>query len=95
MSPCASLSLRVHTRGDNLSVAYISGLCHHSFSPVNGACIPLAGRQEYLKWAFQVALVGKNLPVDECTGTDSDCRVPAELGQESQASSCVEEWNSA
>ena len=27
--------------------------------------------------------------------SDSDCRVPAELGQESQASSCVEEWNSA
>ena len=46
MSPCASLSLRVHTHGDNLSVPYISGLCHHSFSPVNGAYIPLAvGRQ--------------------------------------------------
>ena len=27
--------------------------------------------------------------------SDSDCRVPAELGQETQASSCVEEWNSA
>ena len=27
--------------------------------------------------------------------SDSDRRVPAELGQESQASSCVEEWNSA
>ena len=27
--------------------------------------------------------------------SDSDCRVPADLGQESQASSCVEEWNSA
>ena len=26
---------------------------------------------------------------------DSDCRVPAELGQESQASSCVEEFNSS
>ena len=26
--------------------------------------------------------------------SDSDRRVPAELGQESQASSCVEEWNS-
>ena len=24
--------------------------------------------------------------------SDSDCRVPAELGQESQASSCVEAW---
>ena len=27
--------------------------------------------------------------------SDSDRRVPAEFGQESQASSCVEEWNSA
>ena len=27
--------------------------------------------------------------------SDSDRRVPAELGQESQASSCKEEWNSA
>ena len=27
--------------------------------------------------------------------SDSDHRVPAELGQESQASSCKEEWNSA
>ena len=27
--------------------------------------------------------------------SDSDRRVPAGLGQESQASSCVEEWNSA
>ena len=26
--------------------------------------------------------------------SDSDRRVPAELGQENQASSCVEEWNS-
>ena len=26
--------------------------------------------------------------------SDLDRRVPAELGQESQASSCVEEWNS-
>ena len=26
--------------------------------------------------------------------SDSDCTVPAVLGQESQASSCVEEWNS-
>ena len=28
-------------------------------------------------------------------GSDSDRRVPAEMGQESQASSCVEEWNAA
>ena len=34
-------------------------------------------------------------PGFECAGSDSDRRVPAELGQESQASSCVEEWNSA
>ena len=34
-------------------------------------------------------------PGFECAGSDSDPRVPAELGQESQASSCVEEWNSA
>src|SRR5574337_1306992 len=27
--------------------------------------------------------------------SDSDCRVPADLGQESQAFSCVEAWNSA
>ena len=27
--------------------------------------------------------------------SDSDRRVPAELGQESQALSCIEEWNSA
>ena len=27
--------------------------------------------------------------------SDSVCRIPAKLGQESQASSCVEEWNSA
>ena len=27
--------------------------------------------------------------------SDSDARVPAELGQERQASSCVEAWNSA
>ena len=27
--------------------------------------------------------------------TDSVCRVPADLGQKSQASSCVEEWNAA
>ena len=31
-------------------------------------------------------------PGFECAGSDSDRRVPAELGQESQASSCVEEW---
>ena len=30
-------------------------------------------------------------PGFECAGSDSDRRVPAELGQESQASSCVEE----
>ena len=29
------------------------------------------------------------------TRSYSDCSVPAELGQESQASSCVEKWNSA
>ena len=34
-------------------------------------------------------------PGFECAGFDSDRRVPAELGQESQASSCVEELNSA
>ena len=34
-------------------------------------------------------------PGFECARSDSDRRVPAELGQESQASSCVEEWNSA
>ena len=27
--------------------------------------------------------------------SDTDCRVPAELGQETQGSCCVEEWNSA
>ena len=36
---------------------------------------------------------GRNLRV--LSISDSDRRVPAELGQESQASSCVEEWNSA
>ena len=27
--------------------------------------------------------------------SDSDCRIPAELGQERQGSSCLEAWNSA
>ena len=34
-------------------------------------------------------------PGFECAGSDSDRRVPAELGQETQGSCCVEEWNSA
>ena len=36
---------------------------------------------------------GRNLRLPLRFG--SDHRVPAELGQESQASSCVEDWNSA
>ena len=36
---------------------------------------------------------GRNLRVP--LTSDSDCKVPADLGQESQASSWVEAWNSA
>ena len=43
------------------------------------------------KWASQVEAVNSGF----LSISDFDHRVPAELGQESQALSCVEEWNSA